>query len=226
MNTLKIHLFNLFFLGLLAFAGTQVHAQITAESMSMSQGTHEALLLELPGADSKMVEKLWMSYTKDNFKAKTKRNRKTKEYQSLNISIPGVSVGSKVDMYATVNERGSGSELMVWIGSNDGWINPSSLPDRYVEAEKMLMRFALEVSKAQIALQVVEEEKRLKELEKELDALRKDKEKYERNIEKARQAIADNEALIVENELAQVDKQAALVEQENVVEETKKKGDF
>lgn len=226
MTTLKELSFNLFFLLLLAFAGTQVHAQVTSQTMAMSQGNHEALVLELPGADTKMVEKLWSDFTKDQYKAKTKRDRKSSEYQSLNIDVPGVSKGGKVDMYAKVNERGNGSELMVWIGSNDGWINPATLPDRYVEAEKMMMRFALDVSKEQIAMQVEEEEKKLKDLEKELDDLRKDKEKYEKAIEKAKQEIADNEAAIVDNGKSQEDKAAQIEEQRKVIEETRKKGDF
>lgn len=226
MNTFKELSFNLFFLFLLVFAGSQVHAQVTSQMMAMSQGNHEALVLELPGAEDKMVEKLWSDFVKDQYKGKTKRDKKSKEYQTLNIDIPGVSRGGKVDMYTKVNERGNGSEMMVWIGSNDGWINPSTLPDRYVEAEKMMMRFALEVSKEQIKLQVEEEEKKLKELEKELEDLRKDKEKFEKAIEKAKQEIADNEAAIVDNGKSQEDKAVQIEEQRKVIEETRKKGDF
>ncbi|MEM9835078.1 MAG: hypothetical protein AAF828_01170 [Bacteroidota bacterium] len=226
MTTIKERLFNLLFLALLIFAGAKVQAQITSEMMSMSQGSHEALVLELPGADDKMVQKLWMDFTKKNYKAKTKRDRKSDEYRSLNIEIPGVSVGSMVDMYAKVNERGSGSELAVWIGSNDGWINPESLPDRYVEAEKMMMRFALDVSREQIRLQVIEEEKMLKELEKDLESLKRDKDKYLKAIEKAKQVIADSEAAIIDNEKSQEDKAKEIEDQRKVVEDTKKKGDF
>lgn len=226
MQNIKEHLFSIAFLTMLLLAGSQVTAQISASNMSMSQGSHEVMILELPGADDKMVAKLWTDFAKDEFKGKTKRDRKSKEMQTLNVDIPGVSAGSKVDMYAKVNERGNGSELMVWIGSNDGWVNPRTLPDRYVEAEKMLMRFALDVTKAQIALEVEEEEDRLKDLEKELDNLRKDKEKYERNIEKAKEEIAKMEAAIVENEKNQEDKEKEIEEQEEVVKATKKKGDF
>lgn len=226
MQSFNAYFFTLVFLAITIFAGSQINAQVATETMSMSQGSHPALVLELPGADSKMVEKMWQDYTKKELEGKTKRDRKSKEYQTLNIEIPGVSAGSAVDMYAKINERGNGSELMVWIGSNDGWINPRDLPNRYVEAEKMLMRFGLEVSKAQVELMVEEEEDKLKELEKELENLRKDKEKYEKNIEKARQEIADNEAAIEENKKAQEDKQKAIEEQRKQVEVTRKKGDF
>lgn len=226
MNTLKSYLFSLTFLALTVFAGSQVNAQVSTENASMSQGSHPAMVLELPGAESKMVEKMWTDYTKKELDGKTKKDRKSKEYQTLNVEIPGVSAGSAVDMYAKVNERGNSSELMVWIGSNDGWINPKDLPRRYVEAEKMLMRFGLEVSKAQIELMVEEEEDKLKDLEKELEKLRRDKEKYEKAIERAKAAIAENEALIEENKKAQEDKAKAIEEQRKQVETTRKKGDF
>lgn len=226
MLQLKEFLFSALLLALLALAGSQLQAQITAQTLSMSQGTREAIALELPGADTKMVEKLWSDYTKKELSAKAKQDRKSKEYQSLNIDIPGLRASSKVDMYAKINERNSGSELVVWIASNDGWINPVTLPDRYVEAEKMLMRFALEVSKEQIALEVAAEEKILSDLEKELDRLRRDKDKYEKNIEKAKQEIVDNEKAIEDNLKAQEDQTKAIEDQKQKVDMTKKKGDF
>lgn len=227
MQNFKAYVFSLVFMALIAVASVQVQAQVTSNEINMSQGSHPALVLELPGAESKMVEKMWMDYAKKEIrKSKTKKDRKSKEMQTLNVEIPGVSKGSNVDMYAKVNERGNGSELLVWIGSNDGWINPDDLPRRYVEAEKMLMRFGLDVSRAQIQLMVEAEEDKLKDLEKELDALKRDKEKYLKNIEKARQMITDNEAAIEQNEQDQLDKQSAIDAQTKTVEDTRKKGDF
>ncbi|PHI20664.1 hypothetical protein CEQ90_06325 [Lewinellaceae bacterium SD302] len=227
MQNFKAYVFSFLFLAMIALAGTQVHAQVTTTQMSMSQGNHPAMTLELPGADAKMVEKMWVDYTKDEIrKSKTKKDRKSKEYQTLNVEIPGVSKGSAVDMYAKVNERGNGSELMVWIGSNDGWISPDELPGRYVEAEKMLMRFGLEVSRAQIEIMVEAEEDKLEDLEKELEDLRRDKEKFLKNIEKAKQEIADNEAAIETNAQQQKDQEEAIEEQRKTVNQTRKKGDF
>ncbi len=226
MLTVKEYCFTLVFLALLLLAGSHLQAQITAQALSMSQGTREAMALVLPGADAKLVGKLWTDYTKKELKARTKLDHKSKEYQSLNIDIPGLRASSKVDLYAKVNERSQGSELVVWIASNEGWINPVNLPDRYVEAEKMLMRFALEVSKEQIAQEVATEEKMLSDLEKELDRLRKDKEKFEKAIEKAQQEIANNEQAIRDNIKAQENQAKVIEDQKQKVEVTKKKGDF
>ncbi|MFT7121096.1 MAG: hypothetical protein ACJAZ9_001274 [Neolewinella sp.] len=195
-------LFSLTFMVMMLFAGTEViSAQVTSQEMTHSRGSNDALILELPGASDKMVGKLWPSWLKDNYKVKTKKVKKTKdgEMQSLNFSIPGVSTGGKVDMYSKVRQSGSGSEVMIWIATPEGYISPNLDSRRYVEAEKMMMRFALAVSREQIELQIEEEEKALKDLEKDLDKLRKDKEGYEkdiadfeRKIEEARQSIEGN----------------------------------
>lgn len=226
MTKLKELLFSSALLALLLLAGSHVQAQITAQALLMSQGIREAIALELPSADPKTVEKLWMDYTKKELKAQTKLDKKSKEYRSLNIDIPGVNAASKQDMYAKVNQRANGAELVVWIASNEGWINPVNLPTQYVAAEKMIMRFALEVSKEQVLQEVAAEEKALSALEKELDSLRKDKDKFEKAIEKARQEIASNEAAIEANIKAQNDKTQAIEMQRQKVEMTKKKGDF
>jgi len=167
------------FLCLLLMAGTQVlSAQISTERMSMSRGSNDGMILELPGAQDKMVSKLWSDWVKDNYDVKTKKVKKTKdEMAALNFSIPGVSAGGKVDMYSKVRSSGTGSELTIWIATPDGYISPELDRRRYLEAEKMLMNFALEVSREQIKLEIEDEEDALKDLEKDLDKIQKEKEK-------------------------------------------------
>jgi len=96
---MKDLIFSLSFLVLLVFAGNEVlTAQVTSQRMAMSRGNNDAMILELPTADEKLVSGLWPDWLKDNYKVKTKKVRKTKgELQSLNFSIPGVSTGGKVD---------------------------------------------------------------------------------------------------------------------------------
>jgi len=193
---LKELIFSLSFLVLLVFAGNEVlTAQVTSQRMNMSRGNNEAMILELPTAEEKLVSNLWPDWLKENYKVKTKKVKKSKgELQSLNFSIPGVSTGGKVDMYSSVRTSGSGSELMVWIATTDGYMSPELGSSRYVEAEKMLMRFALAVSRAQIELEIKDQEKELKNLEKELEKMRKEKDiaDAERAIQEARQNIEKN----------------------------------
>ncbi|MFK8165131.1 MAG: coiled-coil domain-containing protein [Lewinella sp.] len=222
---MKDLLFSLTFMLLLVLAGSHVlSAQVTSQRMTMSRGANDAMILELPSADEKMVGKLWPDWLKDNFKVKTKRVKKTKnELSHLNFSIPGVSTGTKLDMYSSIRTSGGGSELTVWIATTDGYISPEIGSGRYIEAEKMLMRFALAVSKAQIEMQIEEEEKALKDLEKELEKIRKDKEKLEQDIVDAERAIEKARGEI-ENNLGEQDNKSREIEaQIEKIEATKRK---
>ncbi len=222
---LKDFIFSLSFLVLLVFAGSEVlTAQVTSQRMNMSRGDNDAMILELPTAEEKLVGNLWPDWLKENYKVKTRKVKKTKgELESLNFSIPGVSTGGKVDMYSSVRTSGGGSELMVWIATTDGYVSPELGSARYVEAEKMLMRFALAVSRAQIELELKEQEKELKNLEKELDKIRKAKDGFEKDIADAEKAIEEAKANIERNLGEQDSKGSEIEAQIEKIEATKRK---
>ena len=222
---LKDLIFSLSFLVLLVFAGSEaITAQVTSQRMAMSRGNNDAMILELPTADEKLVSNLWSDWLKENYKVKTKKVKKTKnELQSLNFSIPGVSTGGKVDMYSSIRTSGGGSEVMVWIATTDGYMSPELGSTRYVEAEKMLMRFALAVSRAQIELEIKDQEKALKDLEKDLEKMRKDKENFEKDIVDAERAIQEARDNIDKNLGDQENKGSEIEAQIEKIEATKRK---
>ena len=220
------YLFVATFLAILLFAGSHLlNAQVSNERMSHSRGNNDALILELPSAEEKMVSKLWTEWTRDEYDVKTKNVKRGKgEMQTLNFSMPGVSPGGKVDMYSLVNKTGKeGSELIVWIATPDGYVSPAVDRGEYIEAEKTLMRFALAVSRAQINLEVDDEEDTLKDLEKELERLRKDKDDYERDIQNAEKAIEEARAKIERNLIDQENKALEIERQIEQVEATKRR---
>lgn len=222
---MKDQLFTFVFFTLLLLAAASLTAQVSNQRQMMSRGNNDALILELPSADDKMVTKMWEDWLKDNYKAKTSKTRKvrTGELSTLNFSMAGVSTGGKVDMYSTVNESGNGTELTAWIATPLGYVSPELDQGQYMEAEKMLMRFALDVSREQIKQDVDNQEGILKDLEKELDRLRKDKEKAEKDIVDAQQLIAEKEGEIQQNILAQENKQREIEGQMQVVDDTKRR---
>ncbi len=217
--------FTLTFLSLLVFAGARLTAQVTSQQQMMSRGNHPSLVLELPSARAKLVDDLWQDWLKDTYKVKTSKTKKvrTGELSSLNFSLPGVSAGGKVDMYSTVKDVGDGSDLLVWIATPRGYVNPDLDASQYLEAEKMLMNFALEVSRAQIAEDVDAQEAKLKDLERDIDRLRKDKERAERDIVDSKKRIAELEAGIQQNITDQEIKQREIEAQIEVVEVTKRR---
>ncbi len=221
---MKDQIFTLLFVSLLFLAGSALTAQVTTRPQAMSRGSQSALVLELPSAEGDDVEDLWEEWLKDNYKVKTKKNKRDKsgELASLNFDIPGVG-DSKVDMYSTVKEIGDGSELVVWIATPRGYVSPSLDQGPYMAAEKMLMNFALAVSKQQIEQDVENQEDRLDELQKELEDLQKDKKDAEDDIEDARKKIAELEQEIRENVRNQESKQSEIQAQMRKVDETKAK---
>ena len=222
---MKDLLFPSVFLTLLLLAGSQLFAQVSNQRQMMSRGNNEALILTLPSADDKLVADLWEDWLKDNYRVKTKKTKGARngETSTLNFGIPGVSTGGKVDLYSTVSEVGSGSELTVWIATPEGYVNPDLDASAYVAAEKMLMRFALTVSREQIDQDVDNQEDVLKDLEKELDRLRKDKERAEKDIVDAHKLIAEKEAEIQQNIVSQENKAREIEAQMQVVEDTKRR---
>ncbi|THH40663.1 hypothetical protein [Neolewinella litorea] len=222
---MKDFAFTLAFFLLVLGAGASLTAQVTARQQIMSRGDQASIVLELPGAEDDDVEDLWEDWLKDTYGVKTKATRGDKrgELSSLNFELPGVGNGSKVDMYSTVQEVGDGSELVVWIATPAGYVSPALDQGQYVAAEKMLMNFALAVSREQIEQDVENQEDRLDDLEKELDRLRKDKEDAEDDIEDARRKIVELEEEIRRNIIEQENKQREIEEQIRKVEATKSK---
>jgi hypothetical protein len=222
---MRDQLFALTFLLLLILAAATLTGQVTDQNQLMSRGNHDALVLELPSADARLVENLWKDWLKDNFRVKTSKTRRVKhdELTSPNFRLPGVSAGSKVDLYSLVEEVGKGSQLTVWIATPRGYVSPDLDPGQYVEAEKMLMRFALAVSREQIAGDVEAEENTLKNLEKDLDRLQRDKQRAEESIAEARRRIERLEEDIARNLVEQDLMQQEIAAQLQVVEDTKRK---
>lgn len=222
---MKDTLYSLAFIGLLLLATAGLTAQVSTRVQAMSRGDNAALVLELPTAEDGDVEDLWEDWLKDTYKVRTKDNKRDKkgELASLNFDLPGVGGGSKVDMYSTIEEIGDGSELTVWIATPKGYVSPSMDRNQYMAAEKMLMNFALAVSKVQIEQDVENEEDRLEELQDDLEDLQKDKKRAEDDIEDARKKIAELEEEIRENIRNQERKREEINAQMSKVDQTKAK---
>ena len=200
-------------------------SQVTARTKAMSRGSQEALVLDLPATDADLVQDLWEDWLKDTYRVKTSKTKKVRngERSSLNFKLPGIGRGGKVDLYSLVDETGDGSQLTVWIATPSGYVGPDLDPGEYLEAERMLMSFALAVSREQMQREVDAQEEILSDLEKELDRLRRDRERAEKDIADARERIARLEADIVANLAEQDGKQREIEAQLAEVEAAKRR---
>ncbi len=146
-----------------------LNAQITEETKTMSQGVQNALVLELPNTDDKFIDKLWKKHLKSFKGGKTKKNKKENELFTDNIKIPEIGGANAVDLYSRIAENGDYVYLTLWTDLGDAFLSSAEHPDRYVEGEKLLMRFALEVTKEKIKIEINKEENKLRAFEKTLN---------------------------------------------------------
>lgn len=202
-----------------------VQAQIDEQSRSMSLGTHNALVLELPQNSDKLVGKVWEDYMKSFYDTKSKYNRKTSEWAAMEADIIAVGKGDDVDLFTTIEQKGKNVELALWVHlkNEDTYISSDRHPDRTIEAEKILMRFGLEVARETIKIELKDEEKRLSQLGHDLKKLKNANDRYRKDIEKAQLAIRKAEENITKNEGEQQDMLKQMDVQREVIEMVQKK---
>ncbi len=197
-------------------------AQIEELDKTMSQGVYNSLTIELLEAKKKVVEKTWKKFVKD-FKGKTKKDKKMDEWFTDDGKIVAIGGGNTVDIYARINESGDNVFMTTWFDLGGEYLNSNSHPSKYTEAEKMLMKFAIEVAKEMTFIELEDQESVLKKMEKNLKKLENMKTRYENDIVKAKEAIATAEKNIELNIKEQEDAQEQIRLQGEVIDGIKKK---
>ena len=201
-----------------------LQAQITEELRNMSKGMNNALVLELPDTEERLVKKWWTSYMKD-YDAKPKKVKGSDVLLSAGADIIALGGTGGVDVYSRLEQIGEMTINTVWfdLGEGNGYLSSNGDSDRYVEAEKFLMRFALYVTKEKIEIELMEEEKEMKQLKNDLTKLEREKTSYEREIEQAKERIKRAEANIVTNIENQDKAKGDIDNQKEVIEDVKKR---
>ncbi len=220
--------FCIFFVSVASSWG-QIKVTIKEESKAMSLGTHNCLVMELPGASAKDVDKAWKGFAK-RFKGKTKFDRKMNEHFVDDGTIKEMS-DNTVDIVAKIEERGAeGAAISVWFNLGVSYLSSKDFPDRYPFADKIMKDFANEVSAEMILEELKVQEKILKEKEKELEGLEKSKtglekdiEGYKETIKKMEESITKAEGDIKQNVEEQGGKKVEIEEQQKIIEEIKQR---
>lgn len=201
-----------------------LQAQISEESRSMVKGMNNALVLELPDSDERLVKKWWSTYMKD-YDAKPKRVKGGDEMLSAGADIVAIGGSGGVDVYSRLDQIGAMTVNTVWfdLGEGKSYLSSNGDSDKYLEAEKFLMRFALFVTKEKIKIELIEEEKEMKQLTNDLTKLEREKTSYEREIEQAKERIKRAEANIVTNLENQDKAKGDIDNQKEVIEDVKRR---
>ncbi|MCP3930408.1 MAG: hypothetical protein GY705_15055 [Bacteroidetes bacterium] len=212
----------LLLVGLLFFFTSSLLSQISEQSKSMSQGLNNALVLEIPDSDEKFVEKVWKKFARE-FKGKTKElDRKRNEWFSDNAKVPALS-SNTANIYTQIEQSGEDVDVSMWIDIGGSYLNSGDHYNDYTEAEKLLLRFGLEVAQETVRLEIVQEKKELKKLESTLERLKRSNEGYHREIETAKERISKAEENIVTNEQEQENALNMIEEQKQLLEEVRRK---
>lgn len=210
-----------FFLIMAGFA--KLDAQVYEQYKTMSLGDRNALTMTLPQNKDKFVGTLWSAYLKEFYGAKSKFNKKTAEWFTDNADMPAIGLGNTVDVYASVEQIDDDVRLSVWFDLGGAFLNLREHYDRYPEAEKLMMRFALEVAQKSTEQQLASEEKKLKELENDLKKLQSSNERYLKDIERARETIRKSEEGIAKNDKDQAATQEKIEQQKKALEAVRRK---
>ena len=201
-----------------------LQAQITEEPRSMVKGMNNALILELPDTEQRLVKKWWASYMKD-YDSRPKRVKGGDELLSAGADIIAIGGSGGVDVYSRLDQIGATTVNTVWfdLGEGTGYLSSNLDSGKYVEAEKFLMRFALFVTKEKIKLELIAEEKEMKQLTNDLTKLEREKTSYEREIEQAKERIKRAEANIVTNLENQDKAKGDIDNQKEVIDDVKRR---
>ena len=204
------------FIGSLLFS-----QQMATERMeTMSLGSHNAFVLDLPEIDSRKAQDYWEDYFKEY--SRLKNNRKADHHYAEGVEVSLIS-SKELDVYSKMEELSGSSRLIVWFDNQSAFISSEETPEEASNALQFLNDFAIAAEKRHVEELLAENEDVLKGLEKELKDLEKDKEKYEKNIEKAKEEIKENESNIEQNIVDQENKAADIDAQKSAIEKIKER---
>ena len=175
-----------------------VKAQLREGAASMSQGSNNALIMDLEYADAEKVLDEFENYV-ENFKAKSKK--KKGEIFADNAQVKSISGNNTIDIYARADKSDIKSVLTVWFDLGGAYLSSKSHIEKYVEAEKWLKEFAKRMVKRGIEDELKAEQKRVEVLADEQKNLSKEKEKLDKSIVDSEKDIKEMEAKIAQTKL-------------------------
>lgn len=183
---------------LTVFVSVSLLAQITEGDQSMSEGLQNALSIEFPDVDDKLVKKTWKTFLKQ-YDTKVKKVKGSDNGICDDVMLYDINGSNTVDLYSMIDGKKGNTSFSIWIDLGGAYLNSEDHSKQYTSAEKFLMKFALSVTREQIKLEIEDEEKKLKKLNSGLAKLKKNNEKYHKEIKKAEETIKKMEGNIEQN---------------------------
>jgi hypothetical protein len=197
-------------------------SMVSEAERSMSLGSKSSLSVNLPKVKSDVAEKVWKDFVKQ-YKGSYKRNKKTDEYFLDNATVGSIGGASTVDMYMKFAESGDVTSATLWIDLGGTYVNSKDFKDKYDEAEKLMMTYALSVTREQTKETLKVQEKEQKNVESDLQKLERKNKSLHEDIETWKKKIAQAEEDIKTNIKQQEETKVKVDAQKKVVDEVRKK---
>lgn len=201
-------------LGCLLFAATSF-GQVQEREATLSLGSQNAFVTEHDGADRKMVNKILENAVKEY--GKVKRNKKAKEWNCMQCTVPGLS--GPANVYFKIEEGKGMATSYLFIDDGTQFISSENNPEVAERISKNLTNVGFDVTRAVIGNELKDEEKNLKDRNKEQEKLEKKNKDLHNDIEKYKEKIAEAEKNIEKNLQEQEDKKMEIEKQNRTVEE-------
>lgn len=197
-------------------------SQVMEAQKTMSKGQNSSISIDIYDIAPSYTDDVYKDFIKE-FKGKIKKDKKSNEWFSDDAKVAGIANGAPIDIYSKIEGSGNRSTVTMWVDLGAGYINSSTYPREYAEAQRLLEKFAqsVRVAKAEDELGLVEKD--MKKLDSDMKKLKKDKEDYQQEIEKCKAKIKEAEAGIIKNEEDQRNKQISIEQQSIKVEDAKTK---
>jgi hypothetical protein len=197
-------------------------SQVFESEEAMINGTQTALVVTLEVTDAKLADKVWKNFMKD-YNGKTKGVKGGKEDLTTGAEMVGINGVNPLSIYSRSSSSTNGYvEMIVWFDLGDEYLS-GKRRTQYEEAEKLLLKYALECKKEQTQNELDDAEKKLKSLENDQDKLKRLNNGYHKDIEEAERKIEQAKENIVKNEEQQVDTSQKISLQKELVEEIKRR---
>ena len=202
---------------------TFLQAQVLEETRVMASGSHPALTIVIPGADTKFAEAAWKEYMKSY--GKVTRVKQAKESVVSDIQVLDIGGVNRINVYSLTESDGDGAKMIVWFDMGPGYISSEAYPTEYVAAVKFLKDYAHKVKVDLITEELEAQTKILANAQSSLTTLQRQNENYHKTIEDARKRIADAEKDIEKNLKDQEQAQKEIGAQEEALKQVQKKLD-
>lgn len=213
-------IFGLLFMLATYHYATSQEIKVKEDKENIADAKNPVLTVMIYEADESSVEKAWKNLMKD-YGAKVSMKS---EIFADNVVITDLSANT-VDVYAFTKKADEGVKLVVGFDLGGAFVSSSTHSTEYKAAEKIIQKFAIDVSKEAVREKLDDAKDKQKELESELSDLKKKNEKLHKDIEEYKQKITEAEENIVINEKTQETKTKEIEEQTKAVETVQKKLD-